>query len=227
MRWLHALLAVAMNAVPIVGVLAYGWSVPTILVLFWLENVAATLAHCLRIAAHRRLSRRAGHWQHTMTVNGVEKPTSLLMGFAVTAGVFTSAHAIFVFVFAFLVIPHGAGGDPTAQFSAEQFWIGARALVAITLVDLGLDLHGLRARSYAWIDRETSRRVGRVIILHVGLIFGAMALANAPVGMLVVLLGLKGLVDLYSALAGGKLGAADVTVAKGRANPERVLDRLP
>ena len=227
MRWLHALLAVAMNAVPIVGVLAYGWSVPTILVLFWLENVAMTLAHSARIAAHRRLSRRAGHWQHTMTVNGVEQPTTLLAGYALMSGIFTFGHGIFVCLFAFLVIPQNAGGDPTAYFDAGQFWLGARALLVITLLDLALDLPGLRQRSYAWIDRATARRMSRVIILHVGIIFGAMAATRAPVGMLMVLLGLKALVDLYAALAGDKVGADDLSVAKGKGDPGRVLDRPP
>jgi hypothetical protein len=227
MRWLHALPAVAMNAVPIVGVMAYGWSVPTILLLFWLENVAMALAHCVRIAAHRRLSRRAGHWQHTMTVNGVERPATLLAGYAVTAGAFTFGHGIFVCVFAFLVIPQSAGSNPTAQFDAVQFWLGARAMVAIALVDFALDLHGLRARSYAWIERETSRRIGRVIVLHVGLILGAMALAAAPVGMLMVLLGLKALVDVGMALASAAPATSSTVDAKGRKNPETVLTRIP
>ena len=227
MRWLHALLAMAMNAVPIVGVLAYGWSVPTILVLFWLENVAIAVAHCVRIAAHRRATRRAGHWQHEMTVNGVNKPTTLLAGYALMSGVFTFGHGIFVLLFAFLVIPEQAAGDPTARFDAAEFLLCARALLLITLLDLGLDLVGLRERSYAWIDRETSRRMGRVIILHVGIIFGAMVVATAPVGMLMVLLGLKALVDLFAALSRNRAGNADLSVAKGGGDPEAVLQAPP
>lgn len=227
MRWLHALLAVAMNAVPVVGVLAFGWSVPTILVLFWLENVAITVAHCLRIAAHRRLTRRAGHWQHVMTSNRVEHPTTLLAGYAWMAGFFTFGHGIFVLLFALLVIPQHGGAS--AYFDAGEFLAGARILLLITALDLALDLVGLRERSYAWIDQATARRMGRVVILHLGILFGAMAIAmsKVPVAMLMVLLGLKAVVDLAAALAGDKPGAADLTVAKGHGDPERILDKPP
>lgn len=227
MRWLHALLALAMNAVPVVGVLAYGWSVPTILVLFWLENVLITVAHCLRIAAHRRATRRAGHWQHALVYNRVERPTTLLAAYASMAGIFTFGHGIFVLLFAFLVIPQqgGTGG----YFDGGEFLLGARILLLIGLLDLGLDLPGLRERSYAWIDQATARRMSRVVTLHLGILFGAIAvsMSKAPVAMLMVLLGLKALVDVYAALASGKPGTADLMVAKGHGDPEQVLERLP
>ena len=55
----------------------------------------------------------------------------------------------------------------------------------------------------------------------------AIAMTKVPVAMLMVLLGLKAVVDLAAALAGDKPGAADLTVAKGRGDPERILDKPP
>ena len=225
MHLLHALFALAMNAVPIVGVYEYGWSVPTILVLFWVENVAITIAHCVRIVLHRRISRRAGHWNHSMTVNGAVQRTTLLNGYGMMAGFFTFGHGIFVLLFAFLVIPQQSGDDPAAQFDMAQFVLGAQVLLLITAFDVLLDLHGMRQRSYAWIDRETARRMLRVIVLHLGIIFGAMAIAgsSAPVRMLYVLLGIKALVDFLAALGGGSSGSAQLSSDDRFGDPERVV----
>lgn len=191
MRWLHALLAMAMNAVPIVGVLAYGWSVPTILVLFWVETLAITALHCVRIALHRRLSRAPG------------RPRPLLAGYALLAGIFSLAQGVFVLILAFSAIPREAPADPAAQFHLAQFAAGAWAMLGLVVADLLLDLVTLRDRDEAWIRRETARREGRVLLTQFAILGGAFAIVKtqAPVSVLLVLLGLKAVSECLAALA--------------------------
>lgn len=194
MRWLHALLALAMNAVPIVGVMAYGWSVPTVLLLFWLETLAITLAHCARIALHRRLSRK-------LQPRNRAKP--LLAGFLLMAGVFSLAQGMFILILAFSAIPRAAPDDPAAHFQMAQFLAGGWTMLALVVVDLLLDVAPLRDRDQTWIEHETSRREGRVILTQLAILGGAFAIVktHAPISVLLVLMGLKALFDCLGALS--------------------------
>jgi hypothetical protein len=194
MRWLHALLALALNAVPIVGVMAYGWSVPTILVLFWLETLAITLAHCARIALHRRLSR---------ALDAQDRARPVLAGFLLMVGVFSLAQGVFILILAFSAIPREAPNDPAAHFQLAQFLAGGWTMLALVAVDLMLDLLSLRDRDRAWIERETARREGRVILTQLAILGGAFVVVktHAPVSVLVVLMGFKATFECIGALA--------------------------
>lgn len=191
MRWLHVLLALALNAVPIVGVLAHGWSVPTILVLYWVETLAITAAHCVRIGLHRRLSRAPG------------RPRPLLAGYALLAGAFSLAQGVFVLILAFSAIPREAPGDPAAQFHLAQFAAGAQAMIGLVVADLLLDLVAIRDRDEAWIRRETARREGRVLPTQLAILGGAFAIVKtqAPVPVPLVLLGPEAPGECIAALA--------------------------
>ena len=195
------LLVLAVNAVPIYGALEFGWSAPTLLVLFWCENAIGIGFTCLRIALHRRFTRKRGHWNVTASggaSGGLPgKATTLLMSYAVPSIVFTAAHAIFVFAIAFALASKHPG-DPFWQFSFEQLRIGLEWITAFMLVDFAKDLLMLRGHSYAWIKRYSDQRMGRVIVLHLGIIFGMGALAffDSPLAPLCVLMGLKALLDL-------------------------------
>jgi hypothetical protein len=52
-----------LNAVPAYGIAKLGWSAPTVLVLYWLENLAVALLTTLRIVLHRHWTRKRGHWR--------------------------------------------------------------------------------------------------------------------------------------------------------------------
>jgi hypothetical protein len=201
MRLLTLLLVLAANAVPIYGALRLGWSAPTLLVLFWCENAIGIVFTCLRIALHRRFTRKRGHWNAT-TSGGASggRPggtTTLLVSYAVPSTIFTGAHAIFVFAIAFAIASKHPG-DPFWRFSSQQLWIGLQWVTAVMLLDFAKDLVSLRRHSYAWIKRYSDQKLGRVIVLHLGIIFGMGALAffESPLAPLCVLMGLKALLDL-------------------------------
>ena len=75
---------------------------------------------------------------------------------------------------------------------------GAVILLATLAIDFCIDLAGLRSRSFAWIKGYTQQRMGRVLILHLAILFGmfAMAATGSPFSVLYVLIGLKTLWDL-------------------------------
>jgi len=203
MRWLNLLFVLLVNAVPLYGIYCLDWSVGTVLVLYWLENLLIAVFTCARIALHRALTRKRGHWRGGslgVQVNGKPSGQGLLGEYATMAFVFTFAHGIFVVAIVFLI---GENRPDMAhwRFSAEQFRFGALQMLGIMSAELLIDAARMRARSFAWIKTYVQQRMGRVLVLHLAIIFGmwAMAASDSPMAVLYVLIGLKTLWDAATA----------------------------
>lgn len=196
-------LAIAINAIPIVGVLFYGWSGTNVLVLYWLENLMLAVATSIRLALHRKLTRKKGYWrtkQIGLEVNGEPVKAGFLGEYMMTAFGFTLAHGVFVAVIVVL-FAQKYPDDPMWQLSLPDALRGAAVMAAVIAVELGADLGSIRTRSFAAMKDMAQARLGRVLILHLAIIFGmaAMAMADSPFGVLYVLIGLKAIVDIASA----------------------------
>src|SRR5262245_22739157 len=76
----------AVNLIPLIGVLWFGWSVFEVLLLYWFENVAIGFTHAARLAISTR-------------TNKVADGLSTTTFFALHYGLFTFVHGIFVIVF--------------------------------------------------------------------------------------------------------------------------------
>src|SRR5437899_7172224 len=63
MRWLNLLFVLLVNAIPLYGVKVLGWSALTVVMLYWFENLLIAVFTCARIALHRQLTRKRGHWR--------------------------------------------------------------------------------------------------------------------------------------------------------------------
>jgi len=188
------------NAIPVFGVLRLGWSVTNVLVMYWLENLLVAVFTCLRIATHRRLTHKRGHWrsgQLGSSSNGKPSKGGLLGEYATVAFVFTLAHGLFVAVIALLFASRHPQ-DPLWRFSWDAFRQGALMLSLALAAGFVADLPGMRSRSFAWIKAQVQQRIGRVLVLHLAIIFGmaAMAATDSPLGILYVLIGLKALWDV-------------------------------
>jgi hypothetical protein len=210
-RLAACLMVLLVNAVPVVGVLYHGWSVASVLVLYWFENLLVAVCTCIRIAVHRGLTRKRGHWRHGqlgISSNGKPVRGGLLTEYATGAFVFTFAHGVFVAVIVF-ALGHEQADGPMWRFSWQQVGYGALVVAAMLVFDLVFDLATIRTRSYAWMQEQARRRMGRVVILHLVIIFGmaAVVLTGSPLGIIFLLVGLKTLSELASAAAGEDAGA--------------------
>ena len=222
------LIVLLINAVPIVGVLRFGWSATTVLVLYWFENLLIAVCTCVRIAVHRQLTRKRGYWrggQVGVQVNGKTVQSGLLGEYAMMAFIFTFAHGIFVGAIA-LIFSQNFPDDPRWEVSFVQIGHGVLAIAVMLVLELLADLVTIRSRSFAWMRGYVEARMGRVIVLHLAIIFGMMAMAatNSPLGILYVLIGLKTLADLGTVI--GQTRTTTATPATPPAWSLKLADRV-
>lgn len=199
----RVLRALGISGVPAAGFFGAGWSLGTLLLLYWLETILVTVVVSVLILVHRHRTRRAAHWSSEYTVTTTRKgrtttrsgQTTFLKGFLAVMVPFTAGHGIFVLVFAFLVFPQEIG--PEAGVSAAALGDGMIAIAVFLLASLLLDLPGIGKRPFHWVERLAQRAQGRMFVTHLTIIFGAAAMsAFEGLGFLAVFVGLKSLLDL-------------------------------
>jgi hypothetical protein len=173
---------VAANLVPLVGVLFLGWSVWTILTVYWLENGIVGFYNVLKMAV----------------VPGIGK-LGMIPFFIVHYGMFWLVHGIFV-----QTLP-GLTGFGTAVGTARSTGVD---LSSVILAGIGLFIsHGV-SFVFNFLRRGEQLRTSatelmfapyrRVVILHLTILFGALAVAafGARLLPLVILVSLKTATDL-------------------------------
>ncbi len=188
------------NAVPLIGVLRYDWSAINVLVLYWFENVLIVAFTCVRLAVHRRLTRKKGYWRKSQLgfeVNDRPVQAGLLGEYATGAFFFTAVHGVFVGALA-LILHENFPDQPMWQFSAEQLLRGMLAITAMLGIELAMDLTHIRGQTFAAMRSYVEGRLGRIFVLHLTIIIGmfAMAMTESPMGILYALIALKTLADL-------------------------------
>ena len=192
--------ALALNAVPLMGVLFFGWSAANLVPLYWVENLFVACSICIRIARHRSLTRKRGHLRPHLglEVNNQPFEGTFLQEYTSLAFAFTLAHGLFLIGILFWLDERGVTLD-----WAQLGW-GVLAVLAVVLIDLALELPALQRRSFAAIKLVATKGVWRVVVMQITIIGGTMlgVLLEWPLGVLAVLIGLKTLSDLAAALAG-------------------------
>jgi len=208
MRMLGLLFALLLNAIPLYGVKVHGWSASTVVVLYWFENLAVAVFTCLRIALHRKLTRKRGHWRAGALgaqANGQPIKAGLLGEYAVIAFVFTLVHGIFVGAFVAIAASNHPN-QPIWQFSRAEFLQGAQLMLLVMAAEFVVDAILMRGRSFAWLKGYVGQRMGRVLVMHLTIIvgMGAMMATESPFAVLYVLIGLKTLWDLLASNASAR-----------------------
>ncbi len=215
--WAVVALVIA-NAIPLGGILFLGWSVWTILILYWLENGVIGLFNVLKmVRAEGPSIEGSARWR----VNG--RPADQLTRaqmipfFTLHYGLFWLVHGVFV-----LTLPATAGIAGGVDM--------ARGVNPLTILVAVVALSISHAVSYRlnFIGQEEYRRVspaaqmfkpyGRLLILHITVIFGALAigLTGAPAAAVAILVGPKTALDLVIHLAAhGRAGGSGVRAAIG------------
>jgi len=182
------------NGIPTLGVVFLGWSVSVVLLLYWLENLVGSILWNRLIRRHEALTQLRGHFrsQFGISSGGREIQRFSAEHAAGTIG-FTLGHGFFLLVFAFMIL------DGQALLS-DFLWVLLLACgVAAAAVFEVQPLHqGLERRSFAWLREQARVSLWPVIAMHLGVIFGGLALASPEGGiwLALVFIGLRVCVDL-------------------------------
>lgn len=190
--WPSALVLIAANLAPLYGVLALGWEVFPLMLLFWLENVVIgvlNVARMLCVDPHDPAS-----WAAKLF---------LVPFFCFHYGMFTAVHGVFVFSL--------FGGAAFGEI--RGLWTLDAAARAVQELGLGVPVLALAAShlfSFVWnyvgrgefrratVSAQMGRPYGRVVVLHLAILgggFAALALGS-PLWALLLLLALKIGLDL-------------------------------
>jgi hypothetical protein len=221
---LSALLLVAVNAIPVVGVALWGWSLMMILVLYWLESGIVGVVNVFKIARAEGgamdgpIVEQRGN-RITIRLSGIGglggfggnlAKGPIVAFFVLHYGIFWAVHGVFVFLLPLFAGLSAAGfGDPIGGFEIGPMDFGALPADALILSA------GLLAASHVisffvnYLGRGEYRRVtpqgqmlsvyGRVVVLHVTVVAGAFVIGvfGTPLAALVLLVGAKTVLDLF------------------------------
>lgn len=207
-------LALLINAVPLVGVLWFEWSAINVLVLYWFENLLIAVCTVIRLVMHRRWTRKRGYWRRSnrlgLNVNNKPAEMGLIGEYAIGAFGFTLAHGIFVAGIA-MIVHENYPDQAMWQLSWDQVLRGLVAISAFLGVELLIDLARIRGATFAALRDYAQARMSRVFVLHLAILFGmmAMAMSNSPMGVLYVLIALKTGSDLLGIALRGAPKIAD------------------
>lgn len=179
-----SLALIGANLIPLVGVVALGWDLGEVLILFWAENAVIGFYTLLKLGV-------------------VAKWAVLFAGpfFVGHYGGFMAAHFVFLY---YLFVRGIAASAPDASAVAaltDLFVPLAPALLAL-VISHGISFYTNFLGLKEYVGRNVSEQMGepykRVVVLHVTIIFGAWAimLLRSPIAALALLVGLKMAVDL-------------------------------
>lgn len=206
---------VAANAVPLFGVLFLGWDILTLLVLYWIESGVIGLFNILKMARAEGpsdatrgggISFRGALGSDTSTAKGCAIPF-----FAFHYGLFWIVHGVFVFLlplfaglFSLFTLDGPLGGDAPgaritgATISVEGMLLAALALTVSHALSFYLNFLGRREYQHVSVMSQMARPYGRVVVLHLTIILGAILVATLgqPIALLVLLVVLKTALDL-------------------------------
>ncbi len=196
-RWLPSAVALLLaNAIPLLGVLFSHWTVFSVVLLYWCENVVVGGFNVLRMLCAQ--PRNAPLWAGKLF---------LIPFFMLHYGMFTFVHGIFVFTLFGGGLAHADRSlTPHGLLDAlRQARLGYAVLALVASHGVSFFQNYLGGGEYARVglERLMSRPYGRVLVLHLTILGGGflVLLLRSPVPALVVLIALKTAVDLRAHLA--------------------------
>lgn len=191
-RPLFIAVLIVLNAIPIYGVLHWGWKSFDLIFLYWLENVVIGVMMILRMLVRP--------YSHPVEL---AMPLFLVPFFAVHYGMFCYGHGQFVVsLFGKNLQPELAGMDipeiiPPLIEARHLFW-PLMGLFAYQLFDWVRDT-SQRGLGSDGIKELTVAPYRRIVVLHITIIGSgfAMAALNEPLGGLLLLIAFKTGMDIY------------------------------
>jgi len=189
------LVVLAINLIPVAGVLWFGWSALALLLLYWIENVFVGVFNTLKLRAYER------------HVSGVLELFRLSNFFVLHYGMFTLVHGIFAVLIGTVFAPEGASeavglGRAGGGFEPWSFLIAVASIGALQLADF------LRWRAdKGWQQGSANRQMfapyGRIVVMHITIIGGAAVLGatGMPASYIALLAVLKTFIEAGWSLA--------------------------
>ena len=183
-----AVFLILANLIPLIGALAWGWSILEIVAVYWAENLVIGLFTIFRL--------------FTVAAPGTEKgaiPAKIAISafFTVHYGMFCLVHGVFVFA----LLGNGSGMDsPSAVFAlfAEPLKWALLALVVSHGFSFFANYLGRGENLATTVPEQMGAPYPRIIVLHLAILFGAFAVQalGSPVALLALLIIGKTLLDL-------------------------------
>lgn len=172
---------VVANAVPLVGVLALGWDVWAILLIYWLENGIVGLLGAARLATHPGDARV-----------GLVARTTLVPFFAIHYGIFWLVHGVFVFALP-VFVSDAEYTSPLESIGVDGLLVAAAALGLSHSFSFWRDWLRGGARARTAVMAQFMAPYPRLVILHLTIILGALLVATLgePVALVALLVALK------------------------------------
>ncbi|MET0898437.1 MAG: DUF6498-containing protein [Mycobacterium sp.] len=220
-RFIHPLTLLAVIAIPAAGWFVEDWSGGTTLTVYWFETVAMCLFIAAQILVHQRWNPRRGHFRYTApSANRGTAQASFVRGFLTTSLAFSAAHGVFLGGMLFLLTNNDH--SELAAVDWRSVGLGCLSVFGLLALDFFVDLAGLRERSFLQIEQTANRGLGRVIVVHLTVIFGlfAVAITGAPSALFGVFVVLKSLFAVSSVLPQWEPAAAPPWLS-------RVMNRVP
>jgi hypothetical protein len=189
-----ALFLIAVNTIPLFGVLFFGWSLFSIMFLYWLENGIIGFFNVFKIA----LARAPG--PSRITINGRPVNPSnreiRIIFFIFHYGLFWTVHGVFVFLF------FGISSDLFGGIGLRGVAIAAAALFLSHGLSFFVNFLGKEEYLTVSPDGQMTEPYSRVVVLHVTILAGGFLADSlgAPLAALVLLVLLKTAIDLFAHL---------------------------
>lgn len=200
------------NAIPILGVIHWGWDAAQILMLYWIENLIVGAAALTRVLTARGALLRSPVDPDSLTLPADGSlPNRALGGFFVLHyGLFCLVHGIFTAILVASFMDGPGALDRLAQIRDRVllhpvFLWAIPAMVLIQGVLLARDWWLSGQWRTADPGVEMSRPYGRILVLHVTVLLGAwgLAAADAPTRTILILCVAKAVVELFIEVRGG------------------------
>jgi len=216
------------NAIPLFGALFLGWNVWTILVVYWLENGIVAVFNVLKILRAQGPADPTSDWRMNGKPMHLVGRGAVAGFFVVHYGLFWLVHGVFVltmplfagmgsglptegafptddqFVDGVYVGPSfGSGTDMTSGFLLGPLVLAVVALAISHAVSFWFNYLGRGEYKRASAAALMFGPYGRLVVLHITIIVGGMAIAftGAPAAVLAILVVLKTVMDIGFHLA--------------------------
>ena len=179
------------NLLPVAGVIWWEWSVLSVMLLFWLENIIVGVLNIPRILF--------ASGDGDARARGFVGRFLISIFFSVHYGMFTFGHGVFVFS----LFGVGIETDPTPQLviwmiDKHQLLWPVLALFASHFISLIMNYFVAGEYKTARVNAMMRQPYSRIIVLHLGIIFGGFILQTLqqPFMGLIILIALKIIFDV-------------------------------